>query len=171
MMTVEGRDGRHYSKLGVAQSLVSLPLFWIGSLVERVAPGNRVFAAYADRVNIPDGPGLIAAEPQDLVRVSDADGARVFFTTLTNALVAALVCLIFWSLLRRYGLPRRARARRRPASSASPRRTGSTRRDYFAEPLFAACLLAAFYLVTDRGQDRRRAAGCGWRGWRRAWAS
>ena len=148
MMTVEGRDGRSYSKLGVAQSLVSLPLFWTGSLVERVSPGNRVFAAYSDHVSIPRGTGMITAEPQDLVRVSDADGARVFFTTLTNALVTALVCLIFWSLLRRHGLPRRgALAATCLLAFATPYWVYS--RDYFAEPLFAACLLAAFYLVTD----------------------
>jgi 4-amino-4-deoxy-L-arabinose transferase-like glycosyltransferase len=162
MMTVEGRGGRNYSKLGVAQSLVSLPLFWTGSLVERVSPGNRVFSAYADLVSIPYGSGTLAAEPQDLIRVSDVEGARVFFATLTNALITALVCLIFWSLLRRYGLPRKA------ALLATCLLGFATpywiyARDYFAEPLFAACLLAAFYLVTDPAKSgaARRAALAG----------
>ncbi|MFZ1946397.1 MAG: glycosyltransferase family 39 protein [bacterium] len=148
MMTVEGRGGRHYSKLGVGQSLAGLPLFWVGSLVEHTAPGDRVWRVYADRVNIPDRSGMVSAAPQDIVRASEAEGARIFFTTLTNAWITAVVCLLFWSLLRRYGLSRRAALFATCLLGfATPFWVYS--RDYFAEPLFTACLLGSLYLVTD----------------------
>jgi hypothetical protein len=148
MMTVEGRGGKQYSKLGVGQSLVSLPLFWTGSLVERLAPDNRLFRVYADRVNIPHDGGTVVAVPQDLIRASDIEGARIFFTALTGAFVSAIVCLLFWILLRRFGLSRRgALWGACLLGFATPLWVYS--RDLFAEPLFSACLLGAFCLVTD----------------------
>lgn len=153
MMTVEGKDGRHYSKLGVGQSLVSLPLFWIGSAVEKASPGSRVYRAYSSSVNVPAGTGTIVAEPQELVKTSDIEGARVFFTVLTNALVAALCCLIFWSILRRFGLSRKgALWAACLLGFATPMWVYA--RDFFAEPLFTACLLGSLYLVTDGASSR-----------------
>jgi hypothetical protein len=151
MMTVDGRAGRQYSKLGIGQSVAGLPLFWIGSLVEGASPGNRVFRIYSASVDIPSESGIIAAEPQELIRLSDADGARVFFTTLTCAFAAALVCLIFWSLLRRFGLSRRgALWGACLLGFATPLWVYS--RDYFAEPLFTACLVGTFYLLMDHAR-------------------
>jgi len=153
MMTVEGRGGRHYSKLGIGQSLASLPLFWIGSIVERISPGARVYRAYSRRVNVPAETGTVVAEPQELVKTSDVEGARVFFTVLTNALVAALCCLMFWSFLRRFGLSRRgALWAACLLGLATPMWVYS--RDFFAEPLFTACLLGTLYLATDAGRGR-----------------
>jgi len=157
MMTVEGRGGRHYSKLGVGQSVANLPGYWAGSLVESAFPGSAPVRAYSRYVVIPHGGRLIRAEPQTLVRVSDADGARVFFTALTNAFVAAAVCLVFFMLLRGFGV--RARESLLGAlllGFATPFWVYS--RDLFGEPLFALCLLGGFYFLADPAaalSDRR----------------
>lgn len=152
MMTVEGRNGRQYSKLGIGQSLVALPLYAVGSLVESTSPGGRIFRAYGDRINVPDKSKVVVAKVQDLIKLSDLDGARVFFTALTCAFVTALVALLFWSLLRRFGLPRRSALWGTCLLGfATPFWVYS--RDFFAEPLFTACLLAAFYLLSDLGKS------------------
>ncbi|HVP58593.1 MAG TPA: hypothetical protein VMU02_10885 [bacterium] len=152
MMTVEGRNGRQYSKLGIGQSLVALPLYWIGSLIEFTAPGGRVFRAYGDRINVPSKSGTIVAKAQDLIKLNDLDGARVFFTMLTCAFLTAFAALVFWSLLRRFGLSRRgALWGTCLLGFATPFWIYS--RDFFAEPLFAACLLASLYMVIDLGKS------------------
>jgi hypothetical protein len=148
MMTVEGRDGRDYSKLGIGQSLVSLPLFWLGSLVERLSPRNPAFIAYSEQVTIPRGSHAITAEPQTLIHLSDREGAPIFFVTLTNALVAAAVCLLFWLILGGFGASRTwALAGTAMLGFATPLWVYA--RDLFGEPLFTACLLATFYLLAD----------------------
>ena len=154
MMAVEGRGGRYYSKLGVGQSLADLPLFWTGAAVARAFPHARIYDVYATQVNIPYGSQMVSAEPQDLIKISDTDGARVFFTALANALITALVCLLFWELLRNFGLSRRG------ALWATVLLGFGTpfwiyARDGFAEPLFAACLLGAFLILTDRAKNIR----------------
>jgi 4-amino-4-deoxy-L-arabinose transferase-like glycosyltransferase len=157
MMTVEGEEGRHYSKLGVGQSIAGLPLFWLGSLVEEASPGNPLFTAYGKRYSIPHGPGTpIDAEPQTLIRLSDREGAPLFFATLTNAFISAWVCLIFWLILVRFGAsPARALAGAAVLGFATP--LWIYARDFFGEPLFAACLLATFYLVSvDRSRLSHR---------------
>jgi hypothetical protein len=147
MMTVEGKDGRHYSKLGIGPSMAALPLFWLGGLVERIAPGDPVFAAYSRHVTIPHGREAITAEPQTLIRLTDREGARLFFVTLTNAFVAAAVCLIFWLTLRRFGASM-ARALAGTAVLAFATPLWVYARDFFGEPLFTACLLVTLYLLS-----------------------
>jgi hypothetical protein len=156
MMSVEGRGGRYYSKLGVGQSLADLPLFWTGAAVASAFPHARIFDVYAGPVNIPHDGRLVSAEPQDLIRISDTDGARVFFTVLTNALLTAVVCLLFWELLRAFGLSRRG-ALWGAALLAFGTPFWIYARDGFAEPLFAACLLGAFLILSDRGRLGRPA--------------
>ena len=154
MMTVEGVGGHHYSKLGIGQSLVSLIPYWIGALVERFSPANPAFRAYSHRFTIPHNSGAIHAEPQTLIRISDQDGARVCFTTLTNVFIAGAVCLIFWLLLRDLGLSSRGALWGTVLLGFStPLWVYS--RDLFAEPLFAACLLGTFYLLTSGAGEGR----------------
>jgi hypothetical protein len=146
MMTVEGRQGRYYSKLGVGQSLVGLPFYGVGSLVERIAPGSPLFRAYSGSFEIPHGGELITSKPQTLIKTSDEDGARVFFTTLTNAAVAAGLCLIFWMLLTAFGVSASvAFGGTLLLGFATPLWVYS--RDLFAEPLFACSLVGTFYLL------------------------
>jgi hypothetical protein len=154
MMTVEGRNRLHYSKLGIGQSVVGLPFYGLGSLVERIAPGSPVFRAYSQSFEIPHGGELITSRPQTLVRAGDRDGARVFFTTLTNAVVGAALCLIFWMLLRAFGL-RAAAAFGGTLVLAFGTPLWVYSRDLFAEPLFACCLVATFYLLKDPAADER----------------
>ena len=150
MMTVEGRGGRYYSKLGIGESIAALPMFWLGSLVERASPGNPVFRAYSRGVTIPRGTDTISAEPQTLIRLSDREGARLFFVTLTNAFVAAWVCLVFWLILQRFGLSEgRALLGTCVLAFATPLWVYA--RDLFGEPLFTAALLSTFHLL--KGPD------------------
>jgi hypothetical protein len=150
MMTVEGRDGRQYSKLGVGQSIAGLPFFWLGSLVERVSPGNRIFRTYSHGFSITHGADVIRAEPQTLIRLSDQEGAPLFFVTLTNAFVAAWVCLVFWLLLRRFEVTGGgALAGTVMLAFATP--LWIYARDLFGEPLFTAALLTTFYLLGGGG--------------------
>ncbi|MFH1313275.1 MAG: hypothetical protein ABIJ00_08605 [Candidatus Eisenbacteria bacterium] len=150
MMTVEGLGGRHYSKLGVGQSLVSLPFYGMGSLVERIAPGNPLFRVYSGNFEFPHGDDLISAKPQTLIKTSDEDGARVFFTALTNAVVAAGLCVLFWMLLRSFGISSGlAFGGTLLLGFATPLWVYS--RDLFAEPVFACCLVATFYLLREPG--------------------
>lgn len=147
MMTVEGEGGRHYSKLGVGQSIVGLPFFWLGSLVEEASPGNPLFAAYGRHYSIPHERVTIDAEPQTLIRLSEREGAPLFFVTLTNSVVSAWVCLIFWLILIHFGAsPARALAGAAVLGFATPLWVYA--RDFFGEPLFAASLLTTFYLVS-----------------------
>jgi hypothetical protein len=146
MMTVEGQGRRYYSKLGIGQSLVSLPFYGVGSLIEKVSPANPLFRAYSREFAVPHEDDLIRAEPQTLIRASDEDGARVFFATLTNAVVAAVVCVLFWMVLRTFGLsPAAAFGGTLLLGFGTPLWVYS--RDLFSEPLFACCLVAAFYLL------------------------
>jgi hypothetical protein len=152
MMTVEGKDGRHYSKLGVGQSVAGLPLFWLGSLVERISPDNPAFRAYSQGVTIPHEGGMVALEPQTLIRLSDREGAPLFFTTLTNAFVAAWVCLVFLLILRRFGVSDGwALAGTAVLAFATPLWVFA--RDLFGEPLFTASLLTTFYLLKQPEGD------------------
>jgi hypothetical protein len=158
MMTVEGTGGRHFSKLGVGQSLAAVPLYWIGSGVERAYPEGRAFRAYSRRFLVPPPGGgePVTAEPQTLIRASDRDGARVFFPTLACSFFAAGVCTFFWAALRRYGLsPGRALAATFLPAVATPLWVYA--RDFFAEPLFALSLVGVFYLVTTENEGRRPA--------------
>ena len=150
MMTVEGRGGRHYSKLGIGQSLANLPMYYAGALVEKAAPGKAVFRAYSAFVNVPHDAGAVRAEPQTLIRISEADGARVFFTTLTNAFVAAAVCLLFFMLLRGFGICAYGSfLGTLILGFATPLWVYS--RDLFGEPLFALSLLGTFYFIANPG--------------------
>lgn len=154
MMTVEGRDGCHYSKLGIGQSIAALPLYWTGSLVERSAPGSRIFSAYSRGFVIPHDSERIQAQPQTLIRISDEDGARVFFAALTNAFVTAGLCLVFWLVLRRFGLSQ-AGALWGTVLLAFSTPVWVYARDLFSEPLFALGLVGAFHFLAapaDRGQ-------------------
>jgi hypothetical protein len=148
MMTVEGTGGHHYSKLGIGQSIAGLPLYWLGCFAERVGPGHPAFRAYSKTFTVPHEAGPITGEPQTLVRVSDKEGARVFFTTLTNALVMAAVCVVFWGLLKDFGLSRPgALWGTLLVAFATPLWIYS--RDLFAEPMFALSLLGTFRLLHD----------------------
>ena len=162
MMTVEGREGRNYSKLGIGQSLANIPLYLLGKAVERLSPGAPVFRAYSSRFYIAHGGRLVTAEPQSLIGISDRDGAAVLFTTLTNALVAAAVCLLFFMLLQSFGLSAYASLLGTVLLGfATPLWVYS--RDLFGEPTFAASLLGSFYFVAGPGKQPspRRAAAAG----------
>jgi MFS family permease len=146
MMTVEGKGGRHYSKLGIGQSIAGLPFFWLGSLVERVSPDNPATRAYSRSFRIPHESNAITAEPQTLIRLSDREGAPLFFVTLTNAFVAAWVCLVFWLILRRFDVSE-GWALLGTALLAFATPLWIYARDLFGEPLFTASLLSTLYLL------------------------
>jgi len=148
MMTVEGRGGKHYSKLGIGQSLVGVPLWWLGSALERVGLAGEAFSAYSDEFRIPHEGKLIQAQPQTLIRISNREGARVFFVTLTNAFVTAALCLVFWVALRQFGLTEReAFWRTVILGFATP--VWIYARDFFGEPLFALALLATLLALAS----------------------
>ena len=154
MMTVEGRDGYHYSKLGIGQSVALLPLYFMGSLVEHYKPRSPAFTAYSREFTIPHDAGRIRAEPQTLIRISDEDGARVFFAALTNAFVTAGLCLMFWLVLGRFGLSQ-VGALWGTILLAFSTPVWIYARDLFSEPLFALSLVGAFYfLAAPREIDR-----------------
>ena len=162
MMTVEGRGGRHYSKLGIGQSLANLPMYYIGGLVEMAFPGQTVFKAYSEYVYIPHDWQRVRAEPQTIIRISELDGAWIFFATLTNAFIAAAACLLFFLTLRGFGVGA-------PGSflGTSILALGTPfwvyARDLFGEPLFALSLLGTFYFLANPGRplSGRRAALAG----------
>lgn len=146
MMTVEGGGGRHYNKLGIGQSVAGLPLFWLGSAVERISPDNPAFRTYSRGFTIPHEGDAVEAEPQTLIRLTDREGAPLFFVTLTNAFVAAWVCLVFLLILRRSGLSD-GWALTGTAVLAFATPLWIYARDLFGEPLFTASLLTSFYLL------------------------
>jgi hypothetical protein len=151
MMTVEGRGGGHYSKLGIGQSIANLPGYWMGALVETLSPGPTAFRAYSKHVDIPHGERFIKAEPQTLVRVSEIDGARVFFTTVTNSFVVAAVCIVFFMLLGGFGVcAHKSFLGALLLGFATPFWVYS--RDLFGEPLFALSLLGSFYFLASPGR-------------------
>jgi len=151
MMTVEGRGGRYYSKLGVGQSLANLPMYYLGGLVEMMSPGETVFKAYSEYVYIPHDGQPVKSEAQTIVRISEMDGAWVFFTSLTNAFVVAAACLLFFMLLRGFGVCA-------GGSFLGTLMLGFATpfwvyaRDLFGEPLFALSLLGTFYFLACPGK-------------------
>jgi hypothetical protein len=162
MMTVEGRSGRQYSKLGIGQSLTNLPMYYAGSIVEMLFPGRLVFKAYSGHVYIPHETRPVKSEAQTLIRISDVDGGRVFFTALTNAFVVAAVCLIFFMSLGAFGVcARGSLLGALILGLATPFWVYS--RDLFGEPLFALSLLGTFYFLAapDKPATPRRAALAG----------
>ncbi len=143
MMTVEGRGGKHYSKLGIGPSLVYLPFYWLGELVERTGRGKDAFAAHSKEFAVPHGSRLIKAEPQTLIRVSQREGTRVFFVTLANAFITAAACLVFWLMLKNFGHEdRQAFWATLVVALCTP--VWIYARDLFGEPLFMLCLLGSF---------------------------
>ncbi len=155
MMTVEGRDGCHYSKLGVGQSLIALPLYLFGYLIEKTFPDERIFRVYSSSFSFTHKGKTIKAEPQTLISVSDREGACVFFTTLTNAAICAAICTIFFSLLSSAGLGLRM-------SLVGSAVLGFTTplwnysRDFFGEPLITLSLLGLFYYACYSDIHSRR---------------
>ncbi len=151
MMTVEGRGGRQYSKLGIGQSVANLPTYYVGTIVETLFPGRMVFKSYSRYVYIPHESRLVKSEAQTLIRISDVDGGRVSFTTLTNAFVVAAVCLLFFMALCAFGVCARV-------SLLGALMLGFSTpfwvysRDLFGEPLFAMSLLGAFYFLAAPGK-------------------
>jgi hypothetical protein len=155
MMTVEGRDGRHYSKLGIGQSLVSVVPYWIGSLAEGLSPRHPLFRAYSTAFTIPHEEGAVTAQPQTLIRASDQDGAKVFFVTLTNGFVSALLCVLFWLVLKDFQMSERS-ALWGAVLLAFGTPLWVYSRDLFAEPLFAVCLLGTFFFLRPATETGRR---------------
>lgn len=154
MMTVEGVDGKHYSKLGIGQSLIALPFYFLGKLAEGF--GSKVFGVYSESFVVPHEGRLIVCQPQSIIKISQIEGARVFFVTLTNCFVSAGVCMIFWILLRRYGLGD-STAFLATVSLAFSTPLWIYARDFFSEPLFALALLGCFAMLAKEGQDARSA--------------
>jgi hypothetical protein len=151
MMTVEGRGGRHYSKLGAGQSLANLPMYYLGGLVEMLSPGETAFKAYSEYVYFPHDGRLVKSEAQTIVRISEMDGGWVFFTSLTNAFVVAAACLLFFMLLRGFGVcAARSFLGTLILGFATPFWVYA--RDLFGEPLFAMSLLGAFYFLACPGK-------------------
>ncbi len=151
MMTVEGRGGRHYSKLGLGQSLANLPMYYLGGLAEWLRPGEPAFKAYSEHVYIPHEGRLVKSEAQTIVRISEMDGAWVFFTSLTNAFVAAAACLLFFMLLRGFGVcAGRSLVGALVLGFATPLWVYS--RDLFGDPLFAVSMLGTFYFLASPGR-------------------
>jgi hypothetical protein len=114
-----------------------------------------VFRAYSNEFIIPHGTEEIVSRPQTLIRLSEPEGAKLFFTLLTNAFVTALLCLVFWLLLRDFGLSQRgALAGTALLAFATP--VWVYARDFFSEPMFAVCLLTNFYLLKGGGTESRQ---------------
>ncbi len=86
--TVQGRDGRYYAVSGLAQPLLSMPLYAVGKLVDTLAsPDLRRYFVGRPR-------GVFGGE------------VAVFFVALFNQLVTPLTCLVLFLLCLRLGIPR-----------------------------------------------------------------
>ncbi len=153
MMTVEGIDGRHYSKLGIGQSIVGLPFYLVGKLFERF--GNQIFGVYSKQFLVPNDGTLVVCEPQSIVRISETEGARVFFVVLSNCFVCAGVCLLFSTLLQRFGVdPLKCFLATAVLGFSTPLWIYS--RDFFSEPLFAFALLGSLTFIVGENTNSLR---------------
>jgi hypothetical protein len=129
-----GRDGHYYSKYGLGLSLVELPLYLVGRFI-----GSFAHTQY-ERI-VPD-------------QIAQA------FTLLTNPIIMALACVVFYHIVRTLGyrvsIALRAAFVLGIATSFWP----YSKTD-FSEPLLTLCLEVAVLctLLIQRGQeDRKREA-------------
>lgn len=153
MMTVEGIDGRHYSKLGIGQSIVGLPFYFLGKIFERSK--SKIFGLYSKQFIVPHEGTHIISEPQSIIRISVEEGSRIFFVVLANCFVCAGVCLLFWISITRFGIgPAKGFLATSVLGLSTPLWIYS--RDFFSDPLFTLGLLGSFIFITREDSNRLR---------------
>jgi hypothetical protein len=157
-MTVKGREGRHYTKLGAGQSLAAVPFLWLGRGVDAVL-GEEARALFLYRpspVPLPDGRGGRIPAPPDLRHNPEADPIGSFFTLLLSPVVSAAVAALLYWLLLCSGTDRCAAAMLTAcAVAATP--LWSLSRDFFAHPLETLLLLVALGVLVARERPSDRA--------------
>lgn len=134
--TVVGADGRSYGVFGLGQSVLSIPLYLVGRLVERLA--SPELRAYFSGVNLGDWGGTVP----------------IFFVSLFNQLITPLAGVLVYSFGLRLGF-----SARRAAGVTLMWSLGTAAwvyaRDYFQHPLETLLLLAAVYVLFAH-RDRLR---------------
>lgn len=133
-----GPDGQYHSVFGIAQSVLSIPLYKLGTLVERSStPELQVY--WAGRIlNIYGGT------------------VPIFFVSLFNPLLTPLLCLVFYLFSRQLGFTQKS-AITSTLIFAFGTLAWSQANEYFQHPLEALCLLLSFYLLfISRGDLQER---------------
>jgi hypothetical protein len=135
--TILGRDGRsYYAIFGIGQSVLSIPLYFIGKIVDRVA--SPALRRYFAGVPLGDWGGTVP----------------IFFVSLFNQLVAPLICLLVYLFCLRFGFSGRvALLTALVCGLGTPVWVGA--REYFQHPLETLLLLGGIY-VLFAGRDHPR---------------
>lgn len=142
--TAIGPDGRSYGVFGLGQSILSIPLYLAGRLVERLASPD--LRAYFSGVNLGDWGGSVP----------------IFFVSLFNQFVTPLTGVLVFCFGLRLGF-----SARRAAGVTLMFGLGTAAwvyaRDYFQHPLETCLLLLAVYLLFAHRDNLRpgRALGAG----------
>ena len=125
---VQGRGGAYYGRYGLLQSVVSIPLYLIGSGVDHVAsPSTRAMFAGP---NIGDWGGTVP----------------IFFVSLLNAFITPLTCLLVFLFTLRLGLGLRTAYIVMFLFGFSTL-AWTYAHDYFQHPLEALLLLLTIYML------------------------
>jgi hypothetical protein len=134
--TVVGADGRSYGAFGVGQSVLSIPLYLVGRLVERLASPD--LRAYFSGVDLGDWGGTVP----------------IFFVSLFCQFITPLVGVLVYSFGLRLGF-----SRRRAAAVALMYGLGTAAwvyaREYFQHPLETCLLLLAVTVLFAHRDDLR----------------
>jgi len=101
-MSVEGMDGNHYSKLGIGQSVIAVPLYVVADVFAGIMPehNRNQIAEVLSRTRTRHGSELIA--PQHLVLYEKAEPpspVHAFVVLLFNPLVCPAVLVVFFIVL------------------------------------------------------------------------
>lgn len=142
--TAVGAGGQSYGVFGLGQSIVSIPLYLLGRLVERTASSD--LQAYFSGPDLGDWGGTVP----------------IFFVSLLNQLVSPLIGVLTYSFGLRLGFsPRRAMAVTLMLGLGTA--IWVYAREYFQHPLETLSLLLAIYvLFAHRDRLRpRHALGAG----------
>jgi hypothetical protein len=129
--TFVGADGRAYGVYGLGQSILSIPLYLVGSLVDGMSPA--VLREYWSGPDLGDWGGTVP----------------IFFVSLFNQFVTPLSCVLLFLLCRQFGFSVRASLFTTLIFGLGTA-TWVYAREYFQHALETFFLLMSFYILFSR---------------------
>lgn len=137
--SIPGDDGRNYAKYGIGLSLVAIPGFAVGTLIEPLLPLKVV----GDDVDNP------------------RSSTRIYVTALTNAVIGGATVALLFLLAVELGLTRRT-AIALAGLLAFATLLLHYSATFLTEPLSALCLTATVYGLVMSRRDSLRGRAVGW---------
>ena len=126
--TAVGKDGNSYSVFGLGQSILSIPFYLTGKIVDAISP--PAVRKYFNGINIGDWGGTVP----------------IFFVSLFNQFVTPLTCVLFFLFCLRLGFSKKISFLTTLIFGFSTA-TWVSAHDYFQHPLETLLLLLSIYIL------------------------